>query len=585
MTNLEAALAYARQGWQVLPIDPETKAPLIKGGVKAASSDEISVRVWWRDHPKANIGLATGAPGPDVLDVDDMGGAWEALAPMVPADTPYVETARGRHYYFVGTDQRTIGLGYGELRRQGSYVIAPPSVHASGKVYAWGRVGLPTAVAPEWVTAGRTTAGAGEAPVVTQVPPGEMYDHLLDFSVRLARGGVLDRLQRENALMAEFERVRVPGAAYGGDPNDTRRLASAPTEILERETNSQLTPQDIYIVESSVVVGHGEEKPSLDETSSGLPLYTALEMRETKWDVDWLVEGVMARGWSVMVTGREKVAGKGTLITYLLSKLERAEPTVFSPRAAAAISALVVSEEPGDALAEKYRKFGLTQATIIQGRDLSKLHLDWASTITLLVKVAVERQHGILYLDNVSRTSRADNDDESGVRFARRVEALADAATEAGLTLIVDHHNRKSGGKTEDRFRGGTALPGAMDNIINIERSGEWTSRRRVLSSRGRLQNTIWERTIELTPAFDDYTEVLGDDRLRTLASRDTWTKAELAEALGASPTTAANVLADYAEHVEKTDEKRGRADVWRVVDREELITKIDHLNDDLPEI
>jgi hypothetical protein len=79
---LGQALAYAATGWPVFPCRPdadpcpylpgkcECKAPVTLNGFKDATTGPALIRGWWRRWPDANVAIATGAPGPDVLDVD-----------------------------------------------------------------------------------------------------------------------------------------------------------------------------------------------------------------------------------------------------------------------------------------------------------------------------------------------------------------------------------------------------------------------------------------------------------------------------------------------------------------------------------
>ena len=78
---LAQALAYADTGWPVFPCRPndpacpggercQCKAPMTLSGFKDASTGPAVIRAWWARWPSANVAIATGAPGPDVLDVD-----------------------------------------------------------------------------------------------------------------------------------------------------------------------------------------------------------------------------------------------------------------------------------------------------------------------------------------------------------------------------------------------------------------------------------------------------------------------------------------------------------------------------------
>ena len=134
--TLKFAAFYVARGWPVLVCRPRGKVPLTDRGVGDATTDLSSVTRWLRRWPDANLAVACGAPGPQVLDIDDVS---KVPGEMVGAirGAPQVATARGGHAYFAGTEARTASFEYGELRGCGSYVLAPPSVHPSGRPYRW----------------------------------------------------------------------------------------------------------------------------------------------------------------------------------------------------------------------------------------------------------------------------------------------------------------------------------------------------------------------------------------------------------------------------------------------------------------
>ena len=154
---LGQALAYAGAGWPVLPCRPdadpcpqpgrcECKAPLTRNGFKDATTGPEIIRSWWRRWPDANVAIATGAPGPDVLDVDvsTVGSGWAAFnrlkrAGLLTGARTLVRTPRGGlHVYYRGTAQPCGSLTraghFIDFKTAGGYVLAPPSrVH--GKRY------------------------------------------------------------------------------------------------------------------------------------------------------------------------------------------------------------------------------------------------------------------------------------------------------------------------------------------------------------------------------------------------------------------------------------------------------------------
>ena len=62
---LEFALDYARRGWPVFPCKPTSKAPFVKDNLNAATSDESTIRKWWKRWPHAMIGVSVWAVDPD----------------------------------------------------------------------------------------------------------------------------------------------------------------------------------------------------------------------------------------------------------------------------------------------------------------------------------------------------------------------------------------------------------------------------------------------------------------------------------------------------------------------------------------
>jgi len=142
--TLRAALAYARIGWPVFPCRPGEKAPATSHGFLDATTDPERVVCWWTAAPGRNVAIATGAPGPDVLDVDvrpDGSGfaAFNELkrAGMTGHPRLIVRTpSGGMHAYYAGTAQRSGHLAgrHIDFRGQGGYVVAPPSA-VSGRPY------------------------------------------------------------------------------------------------------------------------------------------------------------------------------------------------------------------------------------------------------------------------------------------------------------------------------------------------------------------------------------------------------------------------------------------------------------------
>jgi hypothetical protein len=150
---------YRTLGWNPIPLVPCSKKSSVPWRTLQDErvSDEQAAQ-WWSD-TRAGVGIICGAiSGIVVVDIDGPEGE-EAIAGFDLPETPTAVTGRGRHLYFAhpGDDvpNRSGVLPKVDVRGDGGYVVSPPSVHASGHIYAWAQglspddVGL--AECPAWV--------------------------------------------------------------------------------------------------------------------------------------------------------------------------------------------------------------------------------------------------------------------------------------------------------------------------------------------------------------------------------------------------------------------------------------------------
>jgi Bifunctional DNA primase/polymerase, N-terminal len=210
--TLKFAAFYAARGLPLLVCHPRSKKPigeLVPHAAHSATTDLTRIRRWLARCPDANLAVACGAPGPQVLDLDypdRAPGAVLAAARRAPRVRSY-RTDRSGHAYFAGTDQGTLEFEYGELRGCGSYAMVPPSIHPSGRRYVW--VAEPRGPLPA-VPLVRATrrAGCGEhKPPVRLIADGEgRHLYLKDAAARLARGGLVDVGDVEAVLEVLFGR-------------------------------------------------------------------------------------------------------------------------------------------------------------------------------------------------------------------------------------------------------------------------------------------------------------------------------------------------------------------------------------------
>jgi hypothetical protein len=207
---LRQALDYAGRGWPVFPCRPGKKTPATPHGHLDATTDPGQVYAWFGRDPELNLAVATGAPGIDVLDVDQRGEAGDGFPALAQLDAAglldgVIGTVRtpsgGLHLYFTGTDQRTGHLPacHLDFLAKGGYVLAPPS-QTGGTPYQ-----RATALAHhgelDWQAAVRVLQPSREPAPAGPVPTGRVPQER-----RQAPDGQIDRLARWVAAQPEGNR-------------------------------------------------------------------------------------------------------------------------------------------------------------------------------------------------------------------------------------------------------------------------------------------------------------------------------------------------------------------------------------------
>jgi replicative DNA helicase len=186
MSNLEIALSYLKKGISVMPIwspemvksNPERFNKKLRAELKEnsesenpLSEEEVSKKVfegfckvpfldtwkeyqkrlptvqevmdWFTNDPTANIAIITGrVSGIVVFDVDSQEGIDYAETQGGFPTTVRVKTGKGFHYYMKhpGTGHIKNRVNHDltiDIRADGGYVVAPPSIHGSGTQYQW----------------------------------------------------------------------------------------------------------------------------------------------------------------------------------------------------------------------------------------------------------------------------------------------------------------------------------------------------------------------------------------------------------------------------------------------------------------
>lgn len=336
---LDAAMEYVLAGFRVFPVK-QNKAPYIKGGVNSASDDPAQVRAWWAQWPNANIGIATGNASRGLividLDVDPEKGidgreslhAWEAQHGALPATLCSITGRGGNHllYYSMQRVRNRAGVLPGvDVRGDGGYIVAPPSVHANGQRYQWCEDcsirELLDGIAQADQLVMQLIAFDQRAQDPEYVSNGVQYDQVIPSGQRtdtlVSFIGTLRKCSTPENVIAGS--VRLMNATHCQPPLSEKELQKEVLPAIER-----LKPGD---PEHSIM--NVKPLPGKKGNGSQIPPTTLITMTQVQEEEqEWLVPGFIPKGDISCIAGDGGV-GKTAIWCSIASSISAGKPCFF----------------------------------------------------------------------------------------------------------------------------------------------------------------------------------------------------------------------------------------------------------------
>jgi bifunctional DNA primase/polymerase-like protein/AAA domain-containing protein/primase-like protein len=490
---LDAALQYAAWRWRVFPLHTPSpgggcscgrptctdqgKHPRTRNGCHDASTEEARIHQWWTMAPVANIGIACGqTSGIWVLDIDGEEGA-ESLRELerkhghLPPAPVCLTGGGGAHVYFrystgiVNQAKARPGLDW---RTDGGYVVAPPSLHRSGRPYDWEVSAHPEDVslreAPDWLLdiarkpRRKFTASAPSAPPIPErIKSGGRNSTLTSLAGSMRRRGMTEAAICAALIVANDEQCEPPLPLA-----EVRKIAR---NVARYEPAARAAPSG-----DTQTTTPNDDGPPATLTDEGADALVARELAEPQW----IVEGLLVEGASMLV-GHAKL-GKSFMALDFAVAVARGTPALGSVPAQQG-KVLYVACEDGP---RRIRKRLIALAgDDVEGLEFLRLcygplTLDGAGFLTLNQWLVESGGVRLVIIDtlNAVRPPHTRNGDlvKEDYTLIERLKALC-AQYECAVLIIHHRAKTQAGGDLVNAGAGTHGLAGAVDTSLVFERA------------------------------------------------------------------------------------------------------------------
>jgi hypothetical protein len=462
-----AAHKYLDMGLSVMPVRRQDKRPCLnswrKYQVSPPTHEEIDT--WWKEFPDANVAIITGSvSGLVVVDVDTK----EKEAFTAPVGCAIAKTSKGFHYFLRGSHgevKNSVGIiDRVDIRGEGGYVVAAPSIHASGEAYVWiefcsleemGLENLP--VYEEARVFPMLSLRKNSAPTTSALSFDKIFSLVHEGSRNntLARSAGLFYRHTNEALwpMANQVFLELWNRQYARPPLEENEVRATLRSIEQAERQRRA------ISSEEEVVALGPATP-----------WGAL-LHKTFPGVAWTVQGLFESGTINMISAAPNQY-KSWLLLHIAARVASGG-LVFNKFSTSQSNVLIVNEEDTErSLQERIRKIATDENLNVSFYTQKGIKVNETMIEALLLR-AREDNIGVIMFDSFRTIHDADENQSGEIqKIMNELKKL----TREGITILMTHHHRKgmagssrNRSQTMDDARGSTAISAALHGHISCE--------------------------------------------------------------------------------------------------------------------
>jgi hypothetical protein len=372
-------------------------------------------------------------------------------------DTHSVRTGGGgSHFYFNGPDnqdvrnsQSKIAPGL-DIRGDGGFVVAPPSVHASGAIYEIAETSIPAVAAPEWLLS------LIQTPQQAPTPP----SGLAVGSVGLIPKGKGDPAKLTLAGVLLRKNMPLP-------------VIEAAVIALDKQCEHQAGPEKCKAKTAEWVKRYGKGEAIAEQVDvTRKPDLVCLADVETK-RVNWLWEPYIPLG---MVTVLDGDPGVGKSFVALSICADLTQGHLLDGRRIAPANVLYLSVENPiaecvrprfDSLAGDPQRFFALRGTVYEENGEQVTGAVTLADVSQLEQAIVTTKARLVVIDPIQSYLGASVDLHRSNETRPVMDGLSKLAEKYGCALLILRHlSKQTGGKAIFRGLGSIDITGAARSVL-----------------------------------------------------------------------------------------------------------------------
>lgn len=503
----EWALYYLRRGFSVVPVRRGEKIPAVPWHQYQHRRATLAEIEDWFTDPTMGVGIVTGAiSNIIVLDFDGSLGA-ETEAQILPriGVGPVALTGGGGAHRIMAHPGRKVFTRTGvlpgmDVRGDGGFIVAPPSVHASGRQYSWDvdyhidDFGLPTLTdSLTDIICRDVIHGTASVSAVTHAAgPLGLQGAITDGREQYMRDTVLavvSGLHKRLGRLPTEEEVVTEGWPQYAAKVDFRRPGRGEAEfrMKVRYTLDRAERGVLRLGQPNPVATDPMVEPSISENKKALPALWKDQGEFTTSDIPkrpWVVEGYLLRG-AVSVLSGQGAGGKSSLVVaWSLAGAMGKKLGGFSPLNPITIinynveddkdeqrrrySAAIMAQSAKRESMGRIIRCGPYNVGTLFAREQATGQIQPTQALAELEKMCMESQADVLICDPLAELHDSEENDNTAMRQV--VASFRSLAQRLDMAVLILHHDRK-GTSTPgdmDRVRGASSISGAVRVMMTL---------------------------------------------------------------------------------------------------------------------